>query len=275
MRRCPPHTPKTTPSSPGPPSTGRRWLCCTSGPLCRARRRTGVGEDRRPQREITMVKSWARTGLLRDDPEGIARFLSMHREASPEALAGLRGVGLLSMKVFVHDLRLFVYMETVDACDPRTDFLRDLEESEEPREWSAALEDLLQPTHASTGRESWSWCDEIFCFQAACQRGLGRDGPLDAGVTSETRFGETEYRAVPGKLVEPGRSAEIGDVAVAASLARRARRTYQRVADFACGEETRWSAAVILGMGVVSGLILGIALAPTRRRVASRLPGAF
>lgn len=65
-----------------------------------------------------MVKCYAQTICLKDDPAGIERYKQYHRESFPEVLQALKSIGITKMKIFLLGLRMFMYMETVDAFDP-------------------------------------------------------------------------------------------------------------------------------------------------------------
>ena len=68
------------------------------------------------------MKSFAMTLDLRDDPEVIAEYRRYHREVWPEVIEGLRSVGILKMKIFLKETRMFMYIETEDDFEPARDF---------------------------------------------------------------------------------------------------------------------------------------------------------
>ena len=57
--------------------------------------------DRETRCVERMVKSYAQTICLKDDPEGIAEYKRYHANSWPEVLEALKAVGILRMKIFL------------------------------------------------------------------------------------------------------------------------------------------------------------------------------
>ena len=62
-----------------------------------------------------MVKSYAQTICLKNDPRGIEEYKRHHADCWPEVLGALKAVGVLRMKIFLLETRMFMYMETDTA----------------------------------------------------------------------------------------------------------------------------------------------------------------
>ena len=60
------------------------------------------------------MKRFARTVLLKDDPEIISRYENYHAHPFPEVNAGLRAVGVERMYIYRYGRQLFMFMETRD-----------------------------------------------------------------------------------------------------------------------------------------------------------------
>ena len=57
------------------------------------------------------MKSFAMTLSLKDDPTIIEQYVEYHRNTWPEGLDGLKGLGITSMKNFLHGRRLFMSLD--------------------------------------------------------------------------------------------------------------------------------------------------------------------
>ena len=58
---------------------------------------------------------------LRDDPEAIDHYKFHHREVWPDVEAALRRAGILRMRIFLRERRLFMYLEAEEGFDPDRD----------------------------------------------------------------------------------------------------------------------------------------------------------
>ncbi|MCZ2720987.1 L-rhamnose mutarotase [Marinomonas sp. 15G1-11] len=55
---------------------------------------------------------------LKNDPALIEEYEAYHREVWPEVIAAIRHVGILEMKIFRLNQRMFMQMTTTDDYDP-------------------------------------------------------------------------------------------------------------------------------------------------------------
>jgi L-rhamnose mutarotase len=98
---------------------------------------------------------------LKDDPEIRSKYVEYHRAVWPDVLAGLRGVGITGMKIFVHGPRLFMYLEAEDGFVPDRDFLKYMETGR-AREWDELMRTFQQPVPGASPGDWWSEMDEVF-----------------------------------------------------------------------------------------------------------------
>ena len=69
------------------------------------------------------MKAYGLTLCLQDDPAKIASYVEYHRAVWPGVLVRLREVGVHEMRIFLRGRRMFMYIETDDAFEPRRDFV--------------------------------------------------------------------------------------------------------------------------------------------------------
>ena len=107
------------------------------------------------------MKSFALTLGLRSGPGVVDEYTAHHRAVWPEVLEGLRGVGIARMKIFLHERRLFMYLETDDDFDPARDFSRLLERPR-GREWDELMRGFQEPVPGAQPSEWWADMEEVF-----------------------------------------------------------------------------------------------------------------
>ena len=107
------------------------------------------------------MKSYGMTLDLKDDPETKAKYVEYHRAVWPDVLAGLRGVGITRMKIYLHGTRLFMYMEAEDDFVPERDFSKYMETGR-AREWDELMRTFQQPAPGASPGDWWSEMDEVF-----------------------------------------------------------------------------------------------------------------
>ena len=107
------------------------------------------------------MKSFALTLDLRDDPDLIARYKAHHRAVWPEVTSGLRGIGILKMKIFLLGLRMFMYIEAPDEFDPARDFAGYMD-NPRAREWDDMMRGFQEQVPEATDDEWWASMEEVF-----------------------------------------------------------------------------------------------------------------
>ncbi|MCL4222576.1 MAG: L-rhamnose mutarotase [Phycisphaerales bacterium] len=109
------------------------------------------------------MKSYAQTLELVDDSARIAEYVNHHRAVWPEVLVGLRGIGVRTMRIFLHGNRLFMYMETDDAFDPARDY-QTYANDPRTRQWDELMRTYQQRVPAADPGDGqwWSEMTEVF-----------------------------------------------------------------------------------------------------------------
>ena len=107
------------------------------------------------------MKSFALTLGLRSGPGVVDEYNAYHRAVWPEVLEGLRGIGIAKLKIFLHERRLFMYLETGDDFDPARDFPR-LMEDPRGREWDELMRGFQEPVTGAKPGEWWAGMEEVF-----------------------------------------------------------------------------------------------------------------
>ena len=107
------------------------------------------------------MKSYGMALDLKDNQEIRDKYIEYHRAVWPDVLAGLRGVGITGMKIFLHGDRLFMYLEAEDTFVPERDFSRYME-SGRAGEWDELMRTFQQPIPGAAAGDWWSEMDEVF-----------------------------------------------------------------------------------------------------------------
>ena len=107
------------------------------------------------------MKSYAMALDLKDDPGVVEKYTEYHRAVWPEVVAGLRGVGISKMKIFLHGRRMFMYLEAPDHFDLSRDFIR-YAKSERAGEWDALMRGFQEPVPGAAPGEWWAPMEEVF-----------------------------------------------------------------------------------------------------------------
>ena len=108
------------------------------------------------------MKSFAQTLDLRDDPGVIDEYKRYHRKVWPEVISGLRSVGVLKMKIFLLETRMFMYLETGDDFEPERDFQRYTDASSRAREWDRLMRGFQVQAPGAGRDEWWAGMEEVF-----------------------------------------------------------------------------------------------------------------
>ena len=107
------------------------------------------------------MKAFAMTLGLGSGPSVVEEYARYHRAVWPEVLAGLRGIGITKMKIFLHDRRLFMYLEAGDYFDPARDFPRYMDDPR-AREWDELMRGFQEPVPGAKPGEWWAGMQEVF-----------------------------------------------------------------------------------------------------------------
>ena len=131
-----------------------------------------------------MVKCYAQTLCLKDDPDLMREYRTLHANSWPEILDALKQVGVLSMKIFLKGTRMFMYFETVDEFDPAVDFPRHMEITPRAVDWGNLCCSMQVRAPEAGEGDWWTYMEQVYDFQSQYAQIVGEGGPMDAGVVT-------------------------------------------------------------------------------------------
>lgn len=108
------------------------------------------------------MKTYAQTILLRDDPAVLAAYREHHDNIWPEIAEGLRGAGILQMRIWLLGRQLFMAMDTVDDFDLERDFAAYEAGHQRRAEWQRLMESFQQPVAEAQPGEWWAQMELVF-----------------------------------------------------------------------------------------------------------------
>ena len=108
------------------------------------------------------MKSMGMTLMLRDDPDGIAQYKADHAAVWPEVVAELRKAGVIDMKIFLRDRRLFMFAQVPDGFDPAVEWPK-LSLNPRYAEWEERM-GALQEKAPEAGPDEW-WAEMELVFE--------------------------------------------------------------------------------------------------------------
>jgi L-rhamnose mutarotase len=107
------------------------------------------------------MKTYGLTLMLQKDPAKIEDYKAQHQAVWPEVTARLREVGVREMRIFLRDLRMFMYIETDDDFEPLRDFVR-VNEDPKSAEWNRLMADLQERAPEADPDEWWAPMELVF-----------------------------------------------------------------------------------------------------------------
>lgn len=122
-----------------------------------------------------MASTFAMTLQLRDAPGVVERYKAEHAAAWPEVIARLRRAGILELRIFLLQRRLFMYMEAIDGFDPARD-LAGLDDDPRYREWDELMRSFQEPVPEAGGGDWWASMEEVFDLNWPQFGDAGADG---------------------------------------------------------------------------------------------------
>lgn len=113
------------------------------------------------RRRSAFLKTFGLTLQLKNDPELIARYKEHHRHVWPEVSARIREAGIHTMRIYLIDRRLFMYIETEDSFDPATSFAW-IDEAPKSREWDTLMRTMQELAPEARPGEWWALMEQVF-----------------------------------------------------------------------------------------------------------------
>jgi L-rhamnose mutarotase len=108
------------------------------------------------------MKQFAKTILLKDDPDLIATYLHYHNHIWPDVVRSFRQVGVEDIRIWMIGRRLFMLMTTTDAFNPHTDFDRYLGLHPRNREWEELMKTFQEKAPEAKPDEHWAEMELVF-----------------------------------------------------------------------------------------------------------------
>ncbi|QHT69187.1 L-rhamnose mutarotase [Rhodocytophaga rosea] len=108
------------------------------------------------------MKQFAKTILLKNDPNLIATYLHYHNHIWLEVVQSFRKVGVEDIRIWMIGRRLFMLMTTTDAFDPNTDFDKYLSLHPKNEEWEELMKTFQEKAPEAKPDEHWADMELIF-----------------------------------------------------------------------------------------------------------------
>ena len=108
------------------------------------------------------MKVFALTINLKNDEEIIERYKEYHRNPFPEVVEQISRSGVLDLKIFLRDRRMFMYMTTKDDYDPSKKVKGDLGNHPKVEEWNRLMNSFQEPAAEAGEGEWWASMDQVF-----------------------------------------------------------------------------------------------------------------
>jgi L-rhamnose mutarotase len=112
------------------------------------------------------VQHFGLTLCLRDDPRAIAEYRRQHAAVWPAVLERLRACGVHEMRIFLLGRRMFMYLETDDAFEPRRDFAR-INDDPVSADWNVRMAELQERAPEAPADEWWALMEPVFVLSSA------------------------------------------------------------------------------------------------------------
>jgi L-rhamnose mutarotase len=108
------------------------------------------------------MKTYAKTILLKNDPEKIAEYRRYHDQIWPEVVTSFRQVGVLDMRIWLLGQRLFMVMDTTDDFDPETDLQEYLMLDPKNDQWENLMATFQEQVPEARPGEFWADMELVF-----------------------------------------------------------------------------------------------------------------
>jgi L-rhamnose mutarotase len=109
------------------------------------------------------MKRYARTVMLKDDPQVIAQYEAYHANAWPEVNAGLVRGGVRRMYIYRYGRQLFMFMETGDDYDLQRAAPPDSIHPRE-REWDTLMRSFQETVPGAPAGSTWVEMKEVYAL---------------------------------------------------------------------------------------------------------------
>ena len=107
------------------------------------------------------MKRYSLTLDLKNDPELIRQYETLHKEVWPEIISSIKDAGIENMQIYRYETRLFMIMEVNDDFSFEKKQQSDIN-SAKVQEWEELMWKYQQPIEGSATTEKWKLMDKIF-----------------------------------------------------------------------------------------------------------------
>lgn len=108
------------------------------------------------------MKQIAKTILLKDDPDLIAKYRYYHDHIWPEVVISFKQAGVMDIQIWIIGRRLFMLMTTIDTFNPDTDFEKYLNLHPKNKEWEDLMTSFQEKAPEAKPHEHWADMELIF-----------------------------------------------------------------------------------------------------------------
>ena len=110
------------------------------------------------------MKTYAQALDLKEDKDLIAKYENYHKNVWPETIEGLRNIGVLRMRIWRVNNRLFMLMETSDDFDPST-YSKYTDNDPKSKEWDDIMRKMQQRIPGTEKSADW-WAPMNLVFDS-------------------------------------------------------------------------------------------------------------
>jgi len=108
------------------------------------------------------MKRFARTVMLKDDPQVIAQYEAYHAHPFPEVNAGLLASGILHMYIYRYGRQLFMFMETRDDFGDAE--LAGYTANPRALEWDQLMRSFQETVPGAPAGSTWVEMKEVYAL---------------------------------------------------------------------------------------------------------------
>jgi L-rhamnose mutarotase len=108
------------------------------------------------------MKQYAKTVLLKNDPELLAKYRAYHNEIWPEVVQSFKAVGVIDIQIWLIGRQLFMLMTTEDTFNPEKDLAHYLTLHPRNKEWEDLMTTFQERVPEAKPGEHWAELELIF-----------------------------------------------------------------------------------------------------------------
>ena len=109
-----------------------------------------------------IMKEFALTINLKDDPQLIEEYKAYHRDVWPEVLECITSIGITKMNIYLLGRRMVMVMEAPDDFDPATGFAQLDGMNPRYEEWQRLMDGYQERVPEAKENEHWALMERVF-----------------------------------------------------------------------------------------------------------------